>query len=374
MDLKKKVFKMYMSFILVLSALNILLVVSGILIQRKMRLCAQQKKKDIVESFKRNERLMERSVMALSNAIEAKDSYTSGHSKRVASYVREIARRMGKDEDYQRDIYHAGLLHDIGKIRIPDRIISKKGKLSDMEFECLKLHPIMSFSMLRGISEDGRIETATKYHHEHFDGTGYPEGLAGKSIPEFARILAIADTYDAMTSSRSFRNLFPQKFVRSEIEYQMGKQFDPEIAKHMLDMIDEDKDFTLRQKDDVNKKILVVDDDVIAIKLVEFMLEGDRTLEITSVKTGEHCIKALEEYTFDLIILDIYLPDTDGFKIFDLIRDKYKTPVIFMSSDKNEETITRDRENGIKYYLVKPFLKQELEEALRDVFRYDLEP
>ena len=117
---------MYMSFILVLSALNILLVVSGILIQRKMRLWAQQKKKDIVESFKRNERLMERSVMALSNAIEAKDSYTSGHSKRVASYAREIARRMGKDEDYQRDIYHAGLLHDIGKIRIPDRIISKK--------------------------------------------------------------------------------------------------------------------------------------------------------------------------------------------------------------------------------------------------------
>ena len=365
---------MYFNLIMVLFLCNILLIIFGIVAIWKIRVSYNQKREEIKKSFQRNERLMERSVMALSNAIEAKDSYTSGHSRRVANYAREIARRMGKSEEEQRDIYHAGLLHDIGKIRVPDKIISKKGKLSDMEFECLKLHPVMSFSMLSGISDDGRIETATKYHHEHFDGTGYPEGLAGKAIPEFARILAVADTYDAMTSSRSFRNLFPQKFVRSEIEYQMGKQFDPEIAQVMLDMIDEDKDFTLKQKDDINKKILVVDDDVIAIKLVEFMLEDDRTLEITSVKTGEHCIKALEEYNFDLIILDIYLPDTDGFEVLDVIKEKCNTPVIFMSSDKNEETIARAREKGIKYYLVKPFLKQELAEALRDVFRYDLEP
>lgn len=365
---------MYFNLIMVLFLCNILLIIFGIVAIWKIRVSYNQKREEIKKSFQRNERLMERSVMALSNAIEAKDSYTSGHSRRVAAYAKEIARRMGKSEDYQRDIYHAGLLHDIGKIRIPDKIISKKGKLSDMEFECLRLHPIMSFSMLSGISDDGNIESAAKYHHEHYDGTGYPEGLSGKSIPEFARVLAVADTYDAMTSSRSFRNLFPQKFVRSEIEYQMGKQFDPDIAQVMIDMIDEDKDFTLKQKDDVNKKILVVDDDVIAVKLVEFMLDEDRTLEITSVKTGEHCIKALEEYKYDLIILDIYLPDSDGFKILELIKEKYKTPVIFMSSDKNEETITRARENGIKYYLVKPFLKQELAEALRDVFRYDLEP
>lgn len=349
---------------------NILLILSGIIIFRKIKIDNKKKTEQCIQN---SERLMERSVIALSNAIEAKDSYTSGHSNRVAKYAKEIARRMGKDEEYQNKIYYAGLLHDIGKIRIPDKIMSKKGKLSDMEYECLKLHPVLSFSMLSGISEDGKIEEATKYHHEHFDGSGYPEGLAGKAIPEFARILAVADTYDAMTSSRSFRSLFPQLFVRSEIEFQMGKQFDPDIAKVMIDIIDDDKDFNLRQKENTHKKVLIVDDDVIAVKLVEFMLEDDRTLEITSVKSGEHCLKALEEFKFDLILLDVYLPDTDGFTILDTINQKYKTPVIFMFSDKNKETIARARQNGIKYYLVKPFLKQELTEALRDVFRNNLE-
>lgn len=316
---------------------------------------------------------MERSIIALTNAIEAKDSYTSGHSKRVAAYAKEIARRLGKSEEEQREIYHAGLLHDIGKIRIPNKILEKNGKLSEMEFECLKLHPIISSSMLNGISEEGKIENAAKYHHEHYDGSGYPEGRKGKDIPEFARILAVADTYDAMTSSRSFRSLFPQQFVRSEMEYQSGKQFDPDIVKVILQMIDEDKDFKLKQNENVNKNILVVEDDVISIKLVEFMLTDNKTINVTAVKTGKHCKEILKEEEFDLVILDIYLPDTDGFELLEHIKKNYSIPVIFMSSDKNPETISRAKKSGIKYYLEKPFLKQELEEALRDVFRYDLE-
>lgn len=320
------------------------------------------------------DKMMQRSVIALSSAIEAKDSYTSGHSKRVAFYAKEIARRMGKSESEQLEIYQAGLLHDIGKIRIPDKIINKHGKLSDIEYECLKLHPVLSYTMLKGISDDEKIELGAKYHHEHFDGSGYPEGLKGQDIPEFARILAVADTYDAMTSSRSFRSLFPQKFVRSEIEYQSGRQFDPDITDIMLQMIDEDKDFTLKQNENINKKILVVDDDIISIKLVEFMLSEDKTMNISAVKTGQSCRKILKETKFDLIILDIYLPDTDGFALLEEIREKYPTPVIFMSSDKNDETIIRAKAAGVKYYLAKPFLKQELKEALRDVFRLDLEP
>lgn len=364
---------MFISLVFLLIA-NVLLISIGIVIHRKIHILNEQNKAETQEAILKNTRLMERSVIALSNAIEAKDSYTSGHSKRVASYAKEIARRMGKSEEEQRNIYHAGLLHDIGKIRIPEKITSKNGKLSEMEFECLKLHPVLSFSMLSGITEDGNIEAAAKYHHEHYDGTGYPEGLAGKDIPEYARILAVADTYDAMTSDRSFRNLFPQKFVRAEIEYQSGKQFDPEIASIMIQMIDEDKDFNLKQKDNINKRILVVDDDVISLKVVEFMLVEDKTLEITSVKNGKQCLKALEENSYDLAILDIYLPDTDGFQLHEKIKKKCNIPVIFMSSDKNTETIARARDNDIKYYLVKPFLKQELTEALRDLFRYDLEP
>lgn len=364
---------MYLSFIILLLIINLILLVSILNLRKKIHITNEQKKQEIEKSYQRTDHLMERSMMALSNAIEAKDSWTSGHSKRVAAYAKQIAKRMGKSEEYQRNIFHAGLLHDIGKIRIPEKIISKNGKLSLMEFEYLKLHPVLSFSMLNGISEDGQIEAATKYHHEHYDGTGYPEGLSGKAIPEFARILAVADTYDAMTSNRSFRTLFPQQFVRAEIEYQMGKQFDPEIAQIMLDMIDDDKNFDLRQKDDINKKILIVDDDAISIKLVEFMLDDDRTLKLTSVKTGKKCLEILDKNTFDLIILDVYLPDIDGFSIVDKIKDKCKTPIIFMSSDKNEETIVRARNNGINYYLIKPFLKQELTEALRAALRYELE-
>lgn len=329
--------------------------------------------KDAANEAARYKRLMERSIIALTNAIEAKDSYTSGHSKRVAAYAKEIARRLGKSEEEQREIYYAGLLHDIGKIRMPDKIIAKNGKLSEMEFEYLKLHPIISSTMLKGISENGNIENGAKYHHEHFDGSGYPEGLKGKDIPEFARILAVADTYDAMTSSRSFRSLFPQGFVRSEMEYQSGRQFDPDIVKIMLQMIDEDKDFNLKQNEDINKNILVVEDDVISIKLVEFMLTENKTINVTAVKNGKHCKEILGEEKFDLVIMDIYLPDTDGFQLLEYIKEKYRTPVILMSSDKNPETISRSKKAGIKYYLEKPFLKQELEEALRDVFRYDLE-
>lgn len=362
---------MILNIIVVLLTINILIFLTATIVQLSL---FRKRRGKSSGNISRNERMMERAIMALSNAIELKDSYTSGHSKRVATYAKEIARRMGKSEEEQMEIYHAGLLHDIGKIRIPDKIIRKKGKLSDMEYECLKLHPIISYTMLKGISEDGNIENAAKYHHEHYDGTGYPEGLTGKNIPEYARILAVADTYDAMTSSRSFRNLFPQKFVRSEMEYQSGKQFDPEITKLMLEIIDEDKDFILKQNENINKNILVVDDDIISSKLVEFMLTEDETFNIITVKDGAQCKKELAQTHFDLIILDIYLPDTDGFELHDFIQEKYHTPTIFMSSDKNTETIARAKKSGIKYYLVKPFLKQELNVALRDVFRHNLEP
>lgn len=361
-----------MNLILVLLVINLLFVATGIIVQNRIRRRNSRKHHKDNCSL-RYERVMERSIIALSNAMEAKDSYTNGHSKRVAHYAKEIARRMGKSEDEQRDIYHAGLLHDIGKIRIPDRIMSKSGKLSDMEYECLKLHPVISYTMLKGISDDGKIEEAAKYHHEHFDGTGYPEGIAGNEIPEYARILAVADTYDAMTSGRSFRTILPQKYVRAEIEYQCGRQFDPEIAKIMLDIIDEDKDFLLKQNGWVTKNILVVDDDIISRKLVEFLLADDRTINLTSVTDGKQCRNALEISDYDLIILDIYLPDESGFEILDFIKKNYRIPVIFMSSDKNTETIARAKKAGVKYYLVKPFLKQELKEALRDVFNYDLE-
>jgi putative nucleotidyltransferase with HDIG domain len=132
-------------------------------------------------------------VTALSEAVDAKDRYTSGHSKRVAEYSRVIAKRMGKSVAEQEMIYRAGLLHDVGKIRIPVDIINKPGKLTDEEYDLIKIHPITGYHILKDISEHYDIAIAAKYHHERYDGKGYPNGLLGENIPELARILAIAD-------------------------------------------------------------------------------------------------------------------------------------------------------------------------------------
>ena len=156
-------------------------------------------------------------ITALSDAVDAKDRYTSGHSKRVAKYAQMIAAKMGKSIEEQQKIYQAGLLHDIGKIRVPADIINKPGKLTDEEFNIIKLHPITGYRILESVSDDGFIAIAAKYHHERYDGKGYPNGLKGETIPEVARILGVADSYDAMASNRSYRNALPQSAVRAKM-------------------------------------------------------------------------------------------------------------------------------------------------------------
>ncbi len=191
-------------------------------------------------------RLSVQAVEAIAAAIDAKDSYTKGHSDRVAKYAREIASRYGYTEKQQQELYMMGLLHDVGKIGVPDTVITKPGKLTNEEFDMIKKHPVIGSDILSKTSELSRLATGARWHHERFNGTGYPDGLAGKEIPEEARIIAVADAYDAMTSRRSYRNDLPQEVVRSEIEKGRGSQFDPVFADIMLDMIAEDEDYTMR--------------------------------------------------------------------------------------------------------------------------------
>ena len=189
-------------------------------------------------------------VQTLADAIDAKDTYTKGHSGRVAEYAREIARRAGYSSDKQEEIYMMGLLHDVGKIGVPDAVINKPGRLTDEEFEIIKTHPERGFKILQNIEEMPKLAIGAHWHHERYDGRGYPDGLSGKDIPEEARIIAVADAYDAMTSKRSYRDSLPQQFVRDEIVKGRGTQFDPQFADIMLRLIDEDKDYDLRQQDD----------------------------------------------------------------------------------------------------------------------------
>lgn len=193
-----------------------------------------------------SERLFDETVLALVKAIDAKDKYTSGHSQRVAEYSKSIAARFGYSGDQVQRIYYMGLLHDIGKIGIPLEIINKTSRLTDEEYSTIKSHTVIGANILQTIVEFPELAIGARSHHERYDGRGYPDGLAGERIPESARIIAVADAYDAMTSKRSYRNTLPQEKVRSEIEKGRGLQFDARFAEIMLQMIDEDVDFTMQ--------------------------------------------------------------------------------------------------------------------------------
>ncbi len=187
-------------------------------------------------------------VHSLADAIDAKDAYTKGHSGRVADYSREIAKRFGYSAERQEEIYMMGLLHDVGKIGVPDEVINKPGKLTDEEFAKIKTHPGRGARILENIKEMPKLATGARWHHERYDGRGYPDGLAGENIPEEARIIAVADAYDAMTSHRSYRDVIPQEVVKGELEKGSGTQFDPRFAAIMLEIIKEDVDYKLREQ------------------------------------------------------------------------------------------------------------------------------
>ena len=199
------------------------------------------------ERRKKVERLSMQIMQTLAGTIDAKDTYTNGHSVRVAAYSREIARRYGKSQREQEDIYYIGLLHDIGKIGIPDEIITKNTTLSDREYLMVKTHPQIGGDILRNISEIPYIDVGARWHHERYDGTGYPDGLRGEEIPEVARIIGIADAYDAMSSKRNYRAEIPQDVIRKEIVNGRGTQFDPVFADIMVEMIDDDVNYEMRE-------------------------------------------------------------------------------------------------------------------------------
>ncbi len=191
--------------------------------------------------------LFEQTAEALASAIDAKDKYTRGHSARVAEYSREIAIRAGMNEREVEEVFFAALLHDVGKIGIADSIINKEGKLTDEEYAEIKKHSDIGAHILGNITKSPYLAVGAHYHHERYDGRGYPEGLKGEDIPQIARIIAVADAYDAMTSKRSYRETIPQQKVREEIVKGFGTQFDPKYADIMMHMIDQDLEYEMQE-------------------------------------------------------------------------------------------------------------------------------
>lgn len=208
----------------------------------------EKKTQEVKAQNEKVERISMQIVRTLSGAIDAKDTYTNGHSTRVADYSKEIARRKGLSREMQNDIYMMGLLHDVGKIGIPDAIINKPTALTEEEYSVIKHHPITGADILSNITEFPKLATGARWHHERYDGQGYPDGLRGEDIPMEARIITVADAYDTMSSRRSYRNVLPQEQVREEMEKGKGTQFDPQFVDIILSMIDEDLDYQMREK------------------------------------------------------------------------------------------------------------------------------
>ena len=198
------------------------------------------------EEKEREHDMFEQTAEALASAIDAKDRYTHGHSSRVAMYSQMIARQAGKSEEECEEVYFAALLHDVGKIGIADSIINKDGKLTEEEFAQIKLHPLYGSEILSRIQQSPNLYIGARNHHERYDGRGYPDGLKGEEIPEIARIIGVADAYDAMTSKRSYRAPMPQERVREELVKGMGTQFDPQFAKIMVQAIDMDTEYAMK--------------------------------------------------------------------------------------------------------------------------------
>jgi len=186
------------------------------------------------------------SIMAIASTIDAKDNYTKGHSDRVAEYACRIGARMGLDEKDLEQLHTLGLLHDIGKIGIPDNVLLKNDRLDDKEYAIMKSHTVVGSKILSSIKSIPNIAEGAKYHHERYDGKGYPDGIKGEEIPLAARIISVADAYDAMTSNRVYRKHLSDDIVYEEIVKGRGTQFDPDIADVMLKLLDEDSNFCIR--------------------------------------------------------------------------------------------------------------------------------
>ena len=174
-------------------------------------------------------------IQSLIAALDAKDSYTSGHSSRVADIAEMIAEKVGYDEAGLKRIRMAGILHDIGKIGVNDEVLGKSGKLTDLEFEEIKKHPVLGYNILKEIKLFEDILPAVRHHHESWDGSGYPDGLTADGIPRDAQILAAADAFDAMTSDRPYRSRMPLEQVIENLKSGRDKQWPSDIIDALLE-------------------------------------------------------------------------------------------------------------------------------------------
>ena len=205
-------------------------------LKASLEIQVQNRTKELDNEKQSYEELTLETLSSLAEVVDAKDHYTNGHSFRVAAYARGLAMHLGLSADECEKIYFAGLIHDVGKIGISEAILTKPGKLDPLEFEVIKSHPALGGNILKGIKHYKIFEEVARSHHERFDGAGYPDKLAGEKIPYAARIVAVCDSFDAMTSDRSYRKALSDERALLELKTYKGKQWDPKIVVAFIEL------------------------------------------------------------------------------------------------------------------------------------------
>ena len=262
------------------------------------------------EAIEQVEHLSRAAMEALAKTVDAKDRYTSGHSMRVAEVACLIAEELGWNDEQISELRFQGMMHDIGKIGVPDSVLNKPGRLNSIEFELVQSHTTVGSDILKNVTSIPGVEQAARHHHERFDGNGYPDHLKGEEIPINARIIGVADAYDAMNSDRIYRKALPKDVIRKEIVNGRGTQFDPFLVDVFIKLLDEDRLVTNEDSDSfVARQGSNIDTSKFAVELNNAIdrIRGDNSIEtVERVKLGEVTSvfrKLRDEYEYEFMVI-----------------------------------------------------------------------
>jgi len=297
-------------------------------------------------------------MAALSFALEARDSYTAGHSRRVTEIAMAIGRKLALKEDELEDLRWGGLLHDIGKIAVNQFVINKHGRLTTEEYKHVMTHSIVGASLVGPVVRNNKITDIVEHHHTHYDGSGVDQKLKGKDIPLLARIVAVADAYDAMTSTRPYRPRLSREEALVEIRREIGRQFDPLVANAFLEI-------SAAEIMPEKKKIVIADDEESIRLLVRSALSNNYT--VIEAADGQEAVDAARQQAPALILMDILMPRKDGLQACHEIKTDLTTkaiPVIMLTAIDQELDKKLSTELGADQYITKPFNPQGLMETI----------
>jgi len=309
-----------------------------------------------------------RTMATLLFALEGKDSYTAGHSRRVSDLALSIGRKMSLSESEMEDLRWGSLLHDIGKVAVDHNIVNKNGKLTSEEYASVMAHPIVGATMVVSAVKNSRISQIIEYHHLFFDGNGNSQKIKGEEIPLLARIVTLADAYDAMVSDRSYRSALSHEEAISEIKRETGTRFDPEIVKIFLQMQPGE---TIPKK----KVVLIADDEECIRLLVRSVLGNE--YNIIEASDGQQVVEIARKQHPSLILLDIYMPNKNGFDACCEIKNNPETrdiAIIMLTAHDKDLNKQLSMKVGADDYLTKPFNIIELLDTVKEFMNKGCKP